>query len=167
MGLCAVIAAKRLGAERIIILGHHADRLERARTFGATDIVSGRGDAAVGEILEMTQGGANHVMECVGAGSSMDLAIKVARPGGAVGYVGVPHGVAEEGFNIMGLFFGNRTLRGGPAPVRAYMDELMPDVLNGTIDPSPVFEMTVSLDGVPEGYAAMDERRALKVLVKN
>ena len=96
----------------------------------------------------------------------MDLAIQVARPGGTIGYVGVPHGVAEKGLNIMGLFFANLTLRGGPAPVRAYMQELMDDVLAGTLDPSPVFDMTVGLDGVPEGYAAMDKRKALKVMVR-
>jgi threonine dehydrogenase-like Zn-dependent dehydrogenase len=167
VGLCAVIAAKRLGAERIITVGHHADRLEKARALGATDLVTTRGDAAVEEIVEMTRGGASHVLECVGAGSSMELAIRAARPGGAIGYVGVPHGVAEAGLDIMRAFFGNLTLRGGPAPVRAYMDDLMPDVLNGAIDPSVVFDMTVDLDGVPAGYAAMDERRALKVLVKN
>jgi threonine dehydrogenase-like Zn-dependent dehydrogenase len=96
----------------------------------------------------------------------MDMAIKVARPGGTIGYVGVPHGPAEEGLDVMGLFFANLTLRGGPAPVRAYMPELMDDILAGTLDPSPVFDMTVDLDGVPDGYAAMDKRKALKVLVK-
>ena len=96
----------------------------------------------------------------------MDLAIQVTHPGGTIGYVGVPHGVAEAGLDIMGLFFGSRTLRGGPAPVRAHMAELMQDIIAGTIDPSPVFDMTVDLDGVPAGYAAMDSREALKVLVK-
>lgn len=96
----------------------------------------------------------------------MELAIRVARPGGTIGYVGVPHGVVEKGLDIMGLFFANLTLRGGPAPVRAYMPELMEDVLAGTLDPSPVFDMTVDLAGVPDGYAAMDQRKALKVLVK-
>jgi alcohol dehydrogenase len=166
VGLCAVLAAKRLGAERIIALGHHQDRLEKAKAFGATDLVSSRGEEAASEVKEMTQGGADHVLECVGAASSMEIAIQVARPGGTIGYVGVPHGVAEEGLDVMGLFFANLTLRGGPAPVRAYMPELMDDVLAGTLDPSPVFDMTVDLDGVPEGYAAMDQRRALKVFVK-
>jgi len=165
VGLCAVLAARRLAAERIIVVGHHADRLEKARAFGATEVVSSRGEEAVAEIQELTKGGADHVMECVGAASSMDLAIQATRPGGTIGYVGVPHGPAEEGLDVMGLFYGNLTLRGGPAPVRAYMKELMEDVLKGTLDPSPVFDMTVDLDGVPEGYAAMDERRALKVLV--
>jgi len=166
VGLCAVLAARRIGAERIIAVGHHEGRLEKARAFGATDIVASRGEDAVREILEMTKGGCEHVLECVGAASSMSLSIQVARPGGTIGYVGVPHGPAAEGLDVMGLFFPNLTLRGGPAPVRAYMEELMDDVLSGTLDPSPVFDMTVDLDGVPDGYAAMDQRRALKVLVK-
>lgn len=166
VGLCGVLAARRLGAERIIAVGHHPDRLELARTFGATDVVRSHGDAAVQEILELTRGGARHVLECVGSASSMQQAIQVVRPGGSIGYVGVPHGSAEEGLDIMALFFKNATFRGGPAPVRAYMKELMADVLEGTLDPSPVFDMRVDLDGIPEGYAAMDERRALKVLVK-
>lgn len=166
VGLCAVLAAKRLGAERIIAVGHHRDRLEKARAFGATDLITSRGEEAATEIIELTKGGAAHVLECVGAAASMDTAIKVARPGGTIGYVGVPHGVAEGGLDIMGLFFPNLTLRGGPAPVRAYMPELMEDVLAGTLDPSPVFDMTVDLAGIPDGYKAMDERRALKVLIK-
>jgi alcohol dehydrogenase len=166
VGLCAVLAAKRFGAERIIAIGHHQDRLETAKAFGATDLVPDSGEKAAAEVREMTKGGANHVLECVGAASSMDMAIQVARPGGTIGYVGVPHGPAEKGLNIMGLFFANLTLRGGPAPVRAYMTELMSDVLAGSLDPSPVFDMTVDLAGIPEGYAAMDERRALKVFVR-
>ena len=166
VGLCAVLAAKRLCAERIIAVGHHEDRLAIARRFGATDLVTSSGEEAVAEIREMTKGGADHVLECVGATSSMNTAIQVSRPGGTIGYVGVPHGPAQSGLDIMSLFFANRTLRGGPAPVREYMEELMDDVLAGTLDPSPVFDMTVDLDGIPGGYAAMDERRALKVLVK-
>jgi len=166
VGLCAVLAAKRLGAERVIAIGHHEDRLEKAKAFGATDLIFDRGEGAADEVIEMTRGGADHVLECVGAASSMGMAIRVARPGGTIGYVGVPHGVVEKGLDIMGLFFGNLTLRGGPAPVRAYMPALMEDVLAGTLDPSPVFDMTVDLAGVPDGYAAMDERKALKVLVR-
>lgn len=166
VGLCAVLAARRLGAERIIIIGHHADRLQKARAFGATDVVSSRGQEAVEEVLALTRGGARHVLECVGSASSMQHAVQLVRPGGAIGYVGVPHGPAQEGLDIMGLFFKNATLRGGPAPVRAYMKELMADVLDGTLDPSPVFDMTVNLDGIPAGYAAMHNREALKVLVK-
>ena len=166
VGLCAVLAAKRLGAERIIAVGHHEGRLEKAKAFGATDLVSSRDETAAGEVIEMTKGGADHVLECVGASSSMGLAIRVTRPGGTIGYVGVPHGPAEEGLDIMGLFYANLTLRGGPAPVRAYMKELMDDVLGGTLDPSPVFDRIVDLGGVPAGYAAMDKRQALKVMVK-
>jgi alcohol dehydrogenase len=166
VGLCAVLATKRLGAERIIAVGHHEDRLEQAKAFGATDVISSRNEDVIDEIKEMTKGGADHVLECVGAASSMDLALGVARPGGMIGYVGVPHGVAEAGLDVMTLFYANLTLRGGPAPVREYMPELMEDVLAGTLDPSPVLDMTVDLDGVPEGYKAMDERRALKVLVR-
>jgi len=166
VGLCGVLAAKRIGAERIIAIGHHAGRLEKARAFGATHIVSSRGDDAIGEVMELTNGGAPHVLECVGATSAMETAIKVARPGGTIGYVGVPHGPAKDGFDIMTMFFKQLTLRGGGAPVRAYMPELMADVLAGKLDPSPVFDMTVDLDGVPAGYAAMDSREALKVLVK-
>lgn len=166
VGLCAVLAARRLGAERIIIAGHHEGRLEKARAFGATDVVSSHGKEAVAQIRDLTRGGVRHVLECVGSAGSMQQAIKVVRPGGAIGYVGVPHGVASEGLDIMGMFFKNITFRGGPAPVRAYMHELMDDVLEGTLDPSPVFDMTVDLDGIPAGYAAMDKREALKVLVK-
>ncbi len=166
VGLCAVLAARRLRAERIIAVGHHPDRLAIARSFGATDVVSDRGAGIADQIIEMTKGGAHHVLECVGAASSMDLAIQVARPGGTIGYVGVPHGVVEKGLDVLGMFYKNVTLRGGPAPVRAYMTELMEDVLAGTLDPSPVLDMTVDLDGVPGGYTAMDERRALKVLVE-
>jgi threonine dehydrogenase-like Zn-dependent dehydrogenase len=165
VGLCAVLAAKRLGAERIIAVGHHRDRLARATAFGATDVVTGGADEAVQRVVELTRGGARHVLECVGAASSLDLAVRVTRPGGALGYVGVPHG-APAGLDVMRLFFNNLTLRGGPAPVRAYMRALMADVLDGTLDPSPVFDMRVRLDEVPAGYAAMDERRAVKVLVK-
>jgi alcohol dehydrogenase len=166
VGLCGVLAADRLGAERIIAMGHHEDRLELAEQFGATETISARGEAAVERARELTYGGANHVMECVGAASAMDTAIAVARPGGTVGYVGVPHGVDEEGLDVLSLFSDNIALRGGVAPVRAYAEELMADVLQGTLDPSPIFTKTVDIEGVPEGYAAMDEREAIKVLVK-
>lgn len=106
------------------------------------------------------------MLECVGAASSMQQAAQVVRPGGSIGYVGVPHGPAESGLAIMSLFFKNVPFRGGPAPVRPYMKDLRPDMLDGTLDPSRVFDMTVDIDGIPAGYAAIDERKALKVLVK-
>jgi alcohol dehydrogenase len=165
VGLCGVLAARRLGAERIIALGHHEDRLEIAEEFGATDLVTARSDEAVEEVRELTGGGVNHVLEAVGATSAMETAVGIARPGGTVGYVGVPHGMGD-GLDLGPFFSDNVTLSGGVAPVRAYAEELMADVLQGTLDPSPVFTKTVDLDGVPEGYRAMDERDAVKVLVK-
>ncbi|SDM46073.1 alcohol dehydrogenase [Halogranum gelatinilyticum] len=165
VGLCGVLAARRLGAERIIALGHHEDRLEIAEEFGATDLVTERGDAAIERVTELTNGGVNHVLECVGAASAMETAAGIARPGGTVGYVGVPHGL-DGGLDVFSFFGKNVSLRGGVAPVRAYAEELMADVLQGTLDPSPVFTKTVDLDGVPEGYRAMDEREAVKVLVE-
>jgi len=166
VGLCGVLAARRLGAERIVAMGHHENRLELAESFGATETVAAHGEEAVERARELTGGGANHVVECVGAASAMETAIEVCRPGGTVGYVGVPHGVDEAGLDVFSLFSDNITLRGGVAPVRAYAEELLADVLGGTLDPSPVFTKTVDLGGVPEGYRAMDEREAIKVLVK-
>lgn len=166
VGLCGVLAAQRLGAERIIAMGHHEDRLAIAEEFGATEAIAARGEEAIERARELTYGGANHVMECVGAASAMDTAIAVARPGGTIGYVGVPHGIEDEGLDMFGLFEGNIALQGGVAPVRAYADELLADVIGGNLDPSPIFTKTVDLDGVPEGYRAMDEREAIKVLVK-
>ena len=166
VGLCAVLAARRLGAECIVAVGHHTDRLELAEAFGATETVAERGEAATERVRELTDGGANHVVECVGAASAMDTAIEGCRPGGTIGYVGVPHGVDEAGLDLYSMFGDNIGLRGGVAPVRAYAEELLADVLGGTLDPSPVFTKTVGLDGVPEGYRAMDEREAVKVLVK-
>jgi alcohol dehydrogenase len=165
VGLCGVLAARRLGAERIVALGHHEDRLAIAEEFGATDLVTARGEEAIEEVVEMTGGGVNHVLEAVGATSAMETAVGIARPGGTVGYVGVPHGMGD-GLDLGPFFSDNVTLSGGVAPVRAYAEELMSDVLQGTLDPSPVFTKTVDLDGVPEGYRAMDEREAIKVLVK-
>ncbi|MFB6068885.1 MAG: zinc-dependent alcohol dehydrogenase family protein [Halobacterium sp.] len=166
VGLCGVLAAQRLGAERIVAMGHHEDRLALAEEFGATETVAARGEDAVERARELTYGGANHVMECVGAAAAMDTAISVCRPGGTVGYVGVPHGVEDEGLDVFSLFSDNVTLNGGVAPVRKYAEDLMADVLQGTLDPSPIFTKTVDLEGVPEGYRAMDERDAIKVLVK-
>jgi alcohol dehydrogenase len=165
VGLCGVLAANRLGAERVIAMGHHENRLDIAREFGATEVVSTRGEAAIEDARERTDGGANHVLECVGAESSMETAAEVARPGGAIGYVGVPQGVETTGF-LGTMFSKNVSLNGGVAPVRHYVDDLMADVLQGTLDPSPIFTKTVDLDGIPDGYRAMDERDAVKVMVK-
>jgi threonine dehydrogenase-like Zn-dependent dehydrogenase len=164
VGLCAVIAAKRLGAEQIIIMGRHDDRIALARDFGATDVVSERGEAAIERVRELTGGeGVHSVLECVGHGASMETAIGIARPGGAVGRVGVPQHTDIPG--SLPAFFGNITIVGGPAPVRAYLDELTPDVLEGRIDPGRVFDRTVDLDGVPDGYRAMADRESIKVMV--
>ncbi|MGW4163030.1 zinc-dependent alcohol dehydrogenase family protein [Streptomyces sp. NPDC004788] len=166
VGLCGVLAAKRLGAERIIALGRHTARTDIARAFGATDVVAERGEAAEAAVRELTGGqGAHAVIEAVGTEQSMRTAVNITRDGGAIGYVGVPHG-SGTGLDLSVMFDRNIALRGGVAPVRAYIPELLPDVLDGTVDPSPVFDLTVGLDGVPAGYKAMDERTALKVLVK-
>ncbi len=162
VGLCGVLAAHRLGADRIIVMGRHDDRLAVARLFGATDEVRERGAEGVARVRELTGGGAAHVLECVGTGQATETAIAVCRPGGTVGHVGVP----AEPIGLMDVYNRNITLRGGVAPVRAYIPELMEDVLAGRIDPSPVLDMRVGLDDVPAGYAAMDGRRAIKVLVE-
>ncbi len=165
VGLCGVIAAKRLGAEQIIIMGRHEDRLALAREFGATDAVTERGDEAVERVRELTGGlGAHAVLECVGTGAATETSVAIARPGGGVGRVGVPHYPAVPLAQLM--FFKNVTVGGGPAPVRAYIDELLPDVLDGTIEPGRVFDRTVGLDGVPDGYRAMADRQSIKVLVE-
>jgi threonine dehydrogenase-like Zn-dependent dehydrogenase len=161
VGLCAVLAAKRLGAERIIVMGRHDDRLAVARTFGATDEVRERGPEGVARVHELTNGWTPHVLECVGTAQAVETAIGVCRPGGTVGHVGVP----AESVRLFDLHNRNITLQGGVAPVRAYIPELLHDVLLGRLDPSPVLDLTVTLDDVPEGYAAMDERRAIKALV--
>jgi threonine dehydrogenase-like Zn-dependent dehydrogenase len=165
VGLCGVIAAKRLGAEQIIIMGRHADRIALAREFGATDVVSERGEEAVERVRELTGGfGAHSVLECVGHGASMQTAIGIARPGGAVGRVGVPQ---EETMPAsQPAFYGNITVGGGPAPVRAYIEELLPDILEGRIEPGRVLDRTVGLDGVPDGYRAMADRESIKVMVR-
>ena len=164
VGLCGVIAAKRLGAEQIIILGRHADRIALAKDFGATDVVSERGDAAAERVRELTGGyGVHSVLECVGLEQAMNTAISIARPGGAVGRVGVPQEQTIPGSEP--AFYNNVTVGGGPAPVRAYIEELLPDVLEGNIEPGRVFDRTVGLDGVPDGYRAMNDREAIKVMV--
>ena len=164
VGLSGVLAAKRLGAERIIALSRHADRQELATEFGATDIVAERGDEAVAKVKELTGGvGVDATLECVGTGQAMKTAIKVARAGSMVGFVGVPHGVELP---IGQMFFRNVGVRGGGAPVRTYLPELLGDVLDGSIDPGRVLDYETDLEGIAEAYAAMDERRAIKSLVR-
>jgi threonine dehydrogenase-like Zn-dependent dehydrogenase len=164
VGLCGVLAAKRLGAARIIMMGRHEKRLAIARQFGATDFVKSRDEQAIQEVQDLTKGGAESVLECVGTEASMKTAIGIARPGGAIGYVGVPHG--SETINLGQMFMSNITLRGGVAPARAYIPELLSDVMAEKIDPSPVLDLSVDLDGVPSGYKAMNDREAIKVMVK-
>ena len=165
VGLCGVIAAKRLGAEQIIILGRHPDRIALAREFGATDVVSERGAEAVDRVKALTNGhGAHCVLECVGLDQAIETAIEIARPGGAIGRVGVPQGEAIPG--AWASFYNNVTVGGGPAPVRAYIDDLLPDVLEGRIQPGRVFDRVIGLDEVPEGYRMMNQREAIKVMVR-
>ena len=164
VGLCAVIAAQRLGAARIITLSRHAARQALARSFGATDVVAERGDAAIQAIQEMTDGvGVDAALECVGTAQSFATAFAIARPGSIVGFVGVPHGVELP---IDTMFGRNIGLRGGAAPVRRYIPELLDDVLEGRIDPGRVFDFETNLDGVAEAYCAMHERRAIKSLLR-
>lgn len=164
VGLCGVLSAKMLGASRIIAMSRHADRQELAREFGATDIVEERGEEALARIMELTDGiGVDAVLECVGTNESNETSFAVARAGAIVGRVGVPHGVEIP---VEGTFFRNVGMRGGPAPVRAYMEELLPEVLSGRINPGKVFDLVIDLDNIAEGYAAMDERRAIKALIK-
>jgi threonine dehydrogenase-like Zn-dependent dehydrogenase len=164
VGLLAVHAASKMGAERIIAMSRHESRQKLAREFGATDIVADRGDQGVERIKQLTKGvGADSVLECVGTQESMMQAIKSTRPGGSVGYVGVPHGVTLDGAD---LFFRHVRLLGGPAPVRRYLPKLIDLVLAGTINPGKVFDLVLPLEQVADGYRAMDERRAIKALLR-
>ncbi|MFJ4947061.1 zinc-dependent alcohol dehydrogenase family protein [Streptomyces sp. NPDC088760] len=164
VGLSGVIAAKELGAERIIAMSRHESRQKPALEFGATDIVSERGEEGVARVKELTNGiGADSVLECVGTRQSMHQALQSTRPGGNVGFVGVPHDVAVDGQE---LFFSHVGLRGGPAPVRAFLPDLIDRVFGGRIHPGKVFDLTLPLDEVAEGYKAMDERRAIKALLR-
>jgi threonine dehydrogenase-like Zn-dependent dehydrogenase len=163
VGLSGVLAAAQLGAERIIAMSRHADRQALATDFGATHIVDTRGDEGVEAVRELTDGiGADAVLECVGTDESVVQALRAARPGGMVGWVGVPHvtDLPQEH-----MFWKNVGLRGGPAPVRAYLPDLLERVWDGRIEPGKVFDLTLPLDQVAEGYAAMDERRAIKALL--
>ncbi|WP_420366685.1 alcohol dehydrogenase catalytic domain-containing protein [Curtobacterium sp. L3-7] len=165
VGLCAVLAAKRLGAARIIAMSRHADRQALAREFGATDIVETRGDEGVQAVRDLLGGDlADCAVEAVGTEESMDQALHVVRAGGNLGFVGVPHGVPTIGMRY--LFDTNITVGGGMAPARTYIPELLPDVLSGAIDPGRVFDLELPLDEAAEAYAAMDERRAIKVLLR-
>jgi threonine dehydrogenase-like Zn-dependent dehydrogenase len=164
VGLCGVIAAKRLGAEQVIIMGRRPDRIALAKEFGATDAVSERGEAAVERVHELTGGlGAHSVLECVGTEQSTETAITITRPGGAVGRVGVPQQQVIPASEP--AFFGNITIGGGPAPVRAYIEDLLSDILEGRIEPGKVFDRNVGLEGVPDGYRAMADRESVKVMV--
>lgn len=164
VGLSGILSARQMGAERIISMSRNPSRQELAREFGATDIVTARGDVGVTRIKELTGGiGADSVLECVGTQESMMQAIRATRPGGFVGYVGVPHGVELKGEE---LFFAHVHLHGGPAPVRRYLPNLINLVLRGDINPGKVFDLVLPLNQVAEGYRAMDERRAIKALLK-
>ena len=164
VGLLGVLSAKQMGAERIIAMSRHEPRQKLAREFGATDIVTARGEEGVARIKELTKGvGADSVLECVGTPESMAQAIGIARPGGSVGYVGVPHGVELDAAD---LFFRHVRLLGGPAPVRRYLPDLIDRVLTGQMNPGRVFDLTLPLRQVAEGYRAMDERRAIKTLLR-
>ena len=164
VGLCGVLAAAQLGAERVVAMSRHESRQEIARAFGATDIVAERGKEGGARIAELTQGiGADAVLECVGTDESMRTAFAVARPGSTVGFVGVPHGVELP---VRRMFQKNVGLAGGMAPVRQYLPDLLERVLSGAINPGLVFDLTMSMSESPEGYRAMDERRATKVLLQ-
>jgi threonine dehydrogenase-like Zn-dependent dehydrogenase len=164
VGLCAVLASSRLGAGRIIALSRNPARQALAREFGATDILAERGDAASQAMMEMTDGiGVDAALECVGTGQSMATAFAIARPGSIVGAIGAPHDVVVP---IDTVIFRNIGLRGGVSPVRRYIPDLLDDVLEGRINPGRVFDYETDLDGIPEAYAAMDERRAIKALIR-
>jgi len=163
VGLSAVLAAKRLGAARVVAMSRHEDRQRIAREFGADEIVAERGKEGAAAVREIFDGlGADHVLECVGTADSMKQAMLSTRPGGGVGYVGVPHDVQ---LNVPAMFGRNISLAGGVAPARAYIEELLPSVLDGTVTPGLVFDQTLPLDKVADGYQAMDERTAIKTLL--
>jgi threonine dehydrogenase-like Zn-dependent dehydrogenase len=164
VGLSGVIAARERGAERIIAMSRHASRQKLAAEFGATDIVTERGEEGIARVKELTGGiGADSVLECVGTQESMLQALRSTRPGGNVGFVGVPHGVEINGEE---LFYSHVGLRGGPAPVRRFLPDLIDRVLSGRIEPGKVFDLMLPLDQAAEGYRAMDERRAIKALLR-
>jgi hypothetical protein len=164
VGLCAIIAAKRLGAERILAFSRHPARQKLAREFGVTDVLEERGEAAVEAVKQVTGGiGVDAALECVGTNEAIHTALAISRAGAIVGNVGLPHQVE---LSALGMFVRNVGVHGGPAPVRAYVPELMEEVLAGRINPGRVFDFETTLDGVAEAYAAMDERRAIKSLLR-
>ncbi|MBI1417954.1 MAG: zinc-binding dehydrogenase [Limimaricola sp.] len=164
VGLMGVMAAQQMGAGRIIAMSRHDSRTALAREFGATDIVAARGEDGIGEVLELTDGvGADSVIEAVGMEQSMAQAVGVCRPGGSIGYVGVPHGVSFDGLQ---LFLRQQRMLGGPAPVRRFLPDLMNRVLEGRIAPGKVFDQVLPIAEVAEGYKAMDERRAIKTMLR-
>jgi threonine dehydrogenase-like Zn-dependent dehydrogenase len=165
VGLCAVIASRRLGAERIIALSRNPKRQALAREFGATDLLEERGSDAVQAVKEMTSGiGVDAALECVGTGESLETAMNIARPGSVVGAIGAPHAI---NFPVMDkVVYGNIGLRGGVAPARTYIPELLGDVLDGRINPGRVFDFETTLEGIVEAYEAMNERRAIKSLIR-
>jgi len=166
VGLLAVLSARRLGAQEIILMGRHKTRTDLGREFGATDVVAERGEEGIAKVRDLTGGHGSHVvLEAVGHLPAYEQAYGIVRPGGVISRVGVPQ-YEEAPIGFGSLFAGNITLTGGPAPARAYIEELLPAVLDGTIEPGKVFDQTVELDGVPDGYRAMDNRDALKVLVQ-
>jgi threonine dehydrogenase-like Zn-dependent dehydrogenase len=164
VGLCAIISAKRSNAGRIFAIGHHQSRLDFARTFGATDVIDSKDPDAVQKILDATNGGVECVVEAVGSQATMDLGVAITRPGGTLSFVGVPYGVST--FDARRLFGANITIGGALAPTRAYIDELMADVVAGTIDPGAVLTLRLPLDQAPRGYAAMDDRSTIKVMLE-
>jgi threonine dehydrogenase-like Zn-dependent dehydrogenase len=165
VGLSAVLAARRLGAERILLLGRHKDRTDLGREFGATDVITERGAEGVAKIRELTGGDGTHtVLECVGTRQAIEMSVGMARDGGVIGRVGAAqYSEVPMGF---GTIMRNITMTGGVAPARAYIEELLPDILDGKIQPGRVFDRTISLDEVPDGYRAMADREALKVLIR-
>ncbi|WP_158881129.1 zinc-dependent alcohol dehydrogenase family protein [Amycolatopsis anabasis] len=165
VGLCAVLAAKRLGAERILLMGRHTGRTDLGREFGATDVVAERGEEGIAKVRELTGGDGTHaVLECVGTKQALETGLGVVRAGGTVSRVGVPQ--YDEGPVGPDMFMRNITVTGGVAPARHYIEELLPDVLEGRVEPGRVFDRTVDIDGIPGGYQEMADRKALKVLVK-
>ena len=163
VGLCGVIASKRLGAEQIFLLGNNPERIALGQEFGATDIVRQRGEETVERVRELTKHGAHSVLECVGLEQAVDTALAITRPGGSIGRVGIPeHDTTPTGV----AFWKNASMAGGPAPVRAYIEELLSDALEGRIEPGRVVDRTGTLDDVPAGYRAMNDREVLKFQIK-